>query len=73
MKLARRPASIRWKFWTMSTKLNRGWTPRNSATSPSSSSRSTSRVFLPVSWWSEIARLVTTVVEPDPPLALAKA
>src|SRR5918995_689503 len=45
-------ASIRWKFCTMSTKLNRGCTPSSSAISPSSRSRSTSRTFLPVSRWS---------------------
>ena len=42
----------------MSTKLNRGWTPSSRAISPSSRSRSTSSVFLPVSRWSTTAKLV---------------
>ena len=64
---------MRWKFRARSTKLNRGSMPMKSAISPSSRSRSTTTVFWPVSRWIWIARLVATVVEPEPPLALKNA
>src|SRR5678816_4696171 len=58
---------MRWKFCTMSTKLNRGWTPSSKAISPSSKSRSTSSVFCPVTRCSTTAKLVEIfgLVGPD--------